>query len=224
MQLLHYVCKKTTMKKNINHATYKMKIFEELVVEKEFEMPIIKVYDGEKPERLMSFNKAIAKKQYDATVHFYINDKEFTRILTYPEKYLEILKRFKSVIAPDFSQYIEMPYPMRLYHCYLNKAFAAYWSKNGINVIPNVTWSTPDSYDYSFAGIEKNGIIAINCTGVKKSAYSKFLWLEGYKEAIKRLEPRHIIRYGEKMPGEFEKISTYFENENYKLLNNGRKR
>lgn len=224
MQLLHYVCKKTTMKKNINHATYKMKIFEELVVEKEFEMPIIKVYDGEKPERLMSFNKAIAKKQYDATVHFYINDKEFTRILTYPEKYLEILKKFKSVIAPDFSQYIEMPYPMKLYHCYLNKAFAAYWRKNGINVIPNITWSTPDSYDYSFAGIEKNGIIAINCTGVKKSAYSKFLWLEGYKEAIKRLEPRHIIRYGEKMPGEFKEISTYFENENYNLLNNGRKR
>lgn len=212
------------MKKNIKQTTYKMKIFESLITESTFGMPVQQTYKGEIPCELLSFNKAVAKKRYDTTVHFYINDKEFTRILTYPEKYLEILKRFKSVIAPDFSQYIEMPYPMRLYHCYLNKAFAAYWSKNGINVIPNITWSTPDSYDYSFAGIEKNGIIAINCTGVKKSAYSKFLWLEGYKEAIKRLEPRHIIRYGEKMPEEHEEISTYFENENFKLLNNGRKR
>ncbi len=212
------------MKKNINQTTYKMKIFESLITESTFEMPVQQTYKGEIPCELLSFNKAVAKKRYDTTVHFYINDKEFTRILTYPEKYLEILKRFKSVIAPDFSQYIEMPYPMKLYHCYLNKAFAAYWSKNGINVIPNVTWSTPDSYDYSFTGIEKNGVIAINCTGVKKSAYSKYLWLQGYKEAIRRLEPSHIIRYGEKMPEEHEEICTYFENENFKLLNNGRKR
>lgn len=212
------------MKKNINQTTYKMKIFESLITESTFGMPVQQTYKGEIPYELLSFNKAVAKKRYDTTVHFYINDKEFTRILTYPEKYLEILKRFKSVIAPDFSQYIEMPYPMKLYHCYLNKAFAAYWSKNGINVIPNVTWSTPDSYDYSFTGIEKNGVIAINCTGVKKSAYSKYLWLQGYKEAIRRLEPSHIIRYGEKMPEEHEEISTYFENENFKLLNNGRKR
>lgn len=61
-------------------------------------------------------------------------------------------------------------------------------------------------------------------TGVKKSDYSKYLWLKGYNEAIRRLEPTHIIRYGEKMPEENEEISTYFENENYKKLKDGRKR
>lgn len=194
------------------------------ITDDKFGLHIIANYNGNIPAKLQAFNKAITQKQYENTVHFYLNDKEFTRILTYPEKYLEILKNFKSVISPDFSQYIDMPSPMRFYHCFLNRAFAAYWNNNGINVIPNVTWSTPDSYDYSFTGIEKNGIIAINCTGVKKAGYSKYLWLQGYKEAVKRLEPRHIIRYGEKMPGEYEEISTYFENENYKLLNNGRKR
>ena len=48
--------------------------------------------------------------------------------------------------------------------------------------------------------------------------------LFGYNEAIRRLEPTHIIRYGEKMPEENEEISTYFENENYKKLKDGRKR
>lgn len=93
--------------------------------------------------------------------------RNFYGYFTYPQKYLEFLKHFKSVISPDFSQYIDMPSPMRFYHSFLNKAFAAYWSNNGINVIPNVTWSTPDSYDYSFTGIEKNETIAINCTGEK---------------------------------------------------------
>ncbi len=212
------------IKPNINSRTYRLQIFNNLITDDKFGLPIIANYKGDMPTKLQAFNKAITQKQYENTIHFYLNDKEFTRILTYPEKYLEILKKFKSVISPDFSQYIDMPSPMRLYHCFLNRAFAAYWSNNGINVIPNVTWSTPDSYDYSFAGIEKNGIIAINCTGVKKSDYSKYLWLQGYKEAVKRLEPKRIIRYGEKMPDEYEEISTYFENENYKLLNNGRKR
>lgn len=211
-------------KPNLNSRTYRLHIFNNLITDDKFGLPIIANYKGDMPAKLQAFNKAIAQKRYENTVHFYLNDKEFTRILTYPEKYLEILKKFKSVISPDFSQYIDMPSPMRFYHCFLNRAFAAYWNNNGINVIPNITWSTPDSYDYSFAGIEKNGVIAINCTGVKKSDYSKFLWLQGYKEAVKRLEPKRIIRYGEKMPDEYEEISTYFENENYKLLNNGRKR
>ena len=209
---------------NITGRTYRLQIFDNLIVDEKYGIPIIKKYEGDLPVKLQAFNKAVAQKQYENTVHFYLNDKEFTRILTYPEKYLEILKKFKSVISPDFSQYIDMPSPMRFYHCFLNRAFAAYWNNNGINIISNVTWCTPDSYDYSFTGIEKNGIIAINCTGVKKSDYSKFLWLQGYKEAVKRLKPKHIIRYGEKMPNEYEEISTYFENENYKLLNNGRKR
>ena len=209
---------------NINSKTYRLQIFDNLIVDEKYGMPIIKKYDGDKPVKLQAFNKGITQKQYKNTIHFYLNDREFLRILTYPQKYLEILKHFKSVISPDFSQYIDMPSPMRFYHSFLNKAFAAYWSNNGINVIPNVTWSTPDSYDYSFIGIEKNGTIAINCTGVKKSDYSKYLWLKGYNEAIKRLEPTHIIRYGEKMPEENEEISTYFENENYKKLKDGRKR
>lgn len=209
---------------NLNIKNNHLQIFSNIVSDDVFGMPVINKYKGEIPTKLQAFNKAVTQKEYSNTVHFYLNDKEFARILTYPEKYLEILKRFKSVIAPDFSQYIDMPLPMRFYHCFLNKALAAYWANNGVNVIPNVTWSTPDSYDYSFAGIAKNGIIAINCTGVKRSGYSKYLWMEGYKEAVRRLDPKHIIRYGEKMPGEYEEISTYFENENYKMLNNGRKR
>ena len=36
------------------------------------------------------------------------------------------------------------------------------------------------------------------------------LLVAGDKEVVKRLEPSCIIRYGEKMPGEAEKMSVYF--------------
>ena len=120
---------------NLNIKNNHLQIFSNIVSDDVFGMPVINKYKGEIPTKLQAFNKAVTQKEYSNTVHFYLNDKEFARILTYPEKYLEILKRFKSVIAPDFSQYIDMPLPMRFYHCFLNKALAAYWANKGVNVI-----------------------------------------------------------------------------------------
>jgi hypothetical protein len=83
----------------------------------------------------------------------------------------------------------------------------------GIIVIPNVTWSAPDSYDYCFDGIPSKSVIAINSSGISQSDLNKYLWLKGYNEAIKRLSPTHIIRYGDMINGEYPDISVYFNNE-----------
>ena len=40
---------------------------------------------------------------------------------------------------------------------------------------------------------------------------------------IKRLNPVHILRYGAKQDGEIESISTYYTNDNFKVINYGRK-
>lgn len=49
-----------------------------------------------------------------------------------------------------------------------------------------------------------------------------YLWRKGYEEALRVLEPILIIRHGDKMPGEREDISVYYENINLKNLRNGR--
>lgn len=46
--------------------------------------------------------------------------------------------------------------------------------------------------------------------------------MKGYDAAISILNPKLIIRYGDKMPNEDEGRSIYFENENLKRLRNGR--
>lgn len=213
--------KEVKQKRKSNAELYMINEFGNLQVDSKFGLPYYANYTGGIPDKMIAFNKAVKSHDYNNIVHFFINDKEFMRILHRPETYMHILQKYKVVIAPDFSQLVGMPYVQRLYNCYLNRAFAAYWAYNGINVIPNVTWSTPDSYEYSFSGIPKFSTIAINCTGIIGSPTSKYLWLQGYKEAVKRIDSSCIIRYGDKMDGELEDISVYYPNENLIRLRYG---
>lgn len=91
-------------------------------------------------------------------------------------------------------------------------------------MVPNATWSTPASYDYAFKGLPKQSVIAINSNGIKGNDAALYLWRKGYEEAIRMLEPTMILRYGDRLPGEWEEISVYYENLNLKNLRNGRKR
>lgn len=99
---------------------------------------------------------------------------------------------------------------------YRNKLLAAWLQKNGIAVIPNVSWSRDWSYDFCFEGFPKHSTIAINSTGIGKDSFSKSLWINGYKKAIEILEPIQILRYGAKQEGELEDISIYYINDNRK--------
>lgn len=189
----------------------------------DYDMPTLKAYDGSIPNTLIPFNQAASSNFHCCGVHFFIDDYMFNRIWTEPKKYVPMLRRFQCVIGPDFSQYRNMPYPARLYNCYRNRLLSQYFQDNGIKLVPNVTWSLPDSYDYSFTGIPKNSVIAINSTGIIGCTLSKFLWYKGYKEAIERLSPSLIIRYGSKLAHENESISRYYQNERLMALKNGRK-
>ena len=103
-----------------------------------------------------------------------------------------------------------------------NYSFAELWQVNGMSVIINVVWSGPDSYEYAFAPIPRGSVIAINSSGVKGDSRSTYYWMDGYKEMLKVVKPEHIIRYGEKMPGEAESISTYYPNPYLTRMRHGR--
>lgn len=185
----------------------------------EYEMPMLDRCDII-PTSLIPFNAALTAKDYNQCVHFFIDDYQFERVWNKPERYVEMLSKFDCVIAPDFSQYTDMPYPQRIWNNYRGKLIGSWLQLQGINVIPNVTWSLPDSYDFCFDGIPQRSVIAINSTGVARWGYSRFLWRKGYEEAISRLNPIAIVRYGEKIAGEDESRSVYFYNERIKMLRN----
>ncbi len=187
-------------------------------------LPVLKPIKNIYPIRLVPFNVAYANKDYNCTVHFYIDDALFLRVLRNPEKYLAFFQKCHSVIGPDLSQYINMSYEERYYCAYINRAFTAYLQRNGVNVIVNVTWSLPDSYEYSISGIPQHSVVAINCTGILKYNVSKYLWQRGYQYVCEHINPLLIVRYGNKMPCETPSISLYFENERINRLRYGSKR
>ena len=127
-----------------------------------------------------------------------------------------------SGISTDYSVYAEMTISEVMWNSFRNKLLAAWYQKQGVIVIPNVSWSRPWSYGFCFDGFPKNSIIAINSTGIGNDSFSIKLWIEGYQRALEVLEPVKIIRYGAKIDGENEAISIYFPNDNYKSASYGR--
>lgn len=177
-----------------------------------YEMPTLKACNII-PTALVPFNAALTAKDHNQCVHFFIDDYQFERIWNLPDRYVECLRQFQCVIAPDFSQYTDMPYPQRIWNNYRGKFIGAWLQSQGLTVIPNVTWSLPDSYEYCFDGIPQQSVIAINSTGAARYGLTRFLWLKGYREALSRLRPLAVIRYGTMIPGEDTSMSIYFYNE-----------
>jgi hypothetical protein len=187
------------------------------------ELPVLEPVKVESivPIRLVPFHEAFARKDYGCLVHFYTYDQHFIRVLRHPERYLDFFLKFRAVITPDLSQYADMSAEDRYLSAYINRAFPRYLQEHGVTVIPNVTWSLPDSFGYSFTGIPQYSPVAINCNGILKHDVSKYLWYRGYEEAVSRLHPSLIIRYGTRMPKEYSDISVYFTNERLMRLRYG---
>lgn len=137
-----------------------------------------------------------AKNPESKAVHCFVDDYQFLRYWNQPDKYIPLLSKFQAVCSPDFSLYTDMPVAMQIYNHYRKHWLAAYWQMHGITVYPTIAWSTPDSYDWCFDGEPTGGIVAVSSVGTQKNKESKRLFLQGYEEMMKRLDPQFVIFYG----------------------------
>ena len=163
----------------------------------EYDIPIIRGSSISHIPELIGFNYvANCKNPESKAVHFFLDDYQFERVWREPEKQLERLKKFKCVCSPDFSKYTDFPKALQIYSHYRKHWLAAYWEKNGIEVIPTIGWGEESSYSWCFDGEPIGGTVAIASIGSQNSERSKALFLQGYKEMINRLNPETIIFYG----------------------------
>ena len=157
------------------------------------------------PKKLVLFSKALKSTEYDAWVHFYEDDVLFERLWNNPLRYLPILKRFKGVIAPDFSMYRDMPLVMQQWNIYRSHALASWLQDNGIPVIANVRWADDRTDEVCCAGVPKNAIIAIGSHGCIKLRQERKFFTAGLEYVIQRLNPKTIVVYGTAPNDIFEK-------------------
>lgn len=169
-------------------------------------MPDIKPIDYQ-PKTLIGFNYCKSTEDFSPGVHFFIDDYQFERLWNSPEKYLDLLKKFDCVLTPDFSCYMDMPLPMQQWNEYRRRALGNYWQRNGIKVIPTLSWSDSASYGFAFDGLH-GGTVATSTVGVKRDPISQEIWHEGMKEAMKRIKPKKVLLYGGNIGFKFGKTEV----------------
>lgn len=162
----------------------------------QYEIPEIEPTQFENAE-FIGFNYAkSAKNPESKAVHFFLDDYQFTRVWTDPDRYIPMLQRFKYVLTPDFSLYTDFPKPLQIYNHYRKHWLGAYWQMHSINVIPTICWSNQESFGWCFDGEPTHSVVAVSSVGTQNSKESKQRFFAGYMEMMKRLEPTQIIFYG----------------------------
>lgn len=166
-------------------------------------MPLIKKLSADEIENidLIGFNYARTSQEKQKFLHFFLDDYQFYRVWNELKGNGEIIKEFAGTLSPDFSLYSDYPISLQIYNTYRNRYCGAYWQSLGVKVIPTIGWSDERSFDFCFEGVEKGGIVAVGTVGVMNDEKAKKLFLQGYNETMKRLEPKKVLIYGSKFEG-----------------------
>ena len=141
----------------------------------EYGIPLLEPTKFEKCE-FIGFNYCrTCKEKAGKGVHFFLDDCQFNRLWNQPNRYLPILQQFRYVMTPDFSMYTDFPKIIQIYNHYRKHWIGAYLQENGVDVIPTISWSTPDSYEWCFDGEPTNGTVAVSSVGTQKNKKAKEL-------------------------------------------------
>lgn len=132
-------------------------------------------------------------------VHFYQFDENFEPCLSSEAKLtkkLEILRKYQSVILPDFSVYKDMPLAQQIFQVYKSRAVGNFLMRNSIPIIPNIRWGDERTYEFAFEGIEKWGTVATGVQGAYKNQENDSYFKDGFYQMLEALEPETILCYG----------------------------
>ncbi|MDO4571526.1 MAG: DUF4417 domain-containing protein [Planctomycetia bacterium] len=160
------------------------------------------------------YNKVIRCKndwfRHNAFVCFYIDDHKFdggNGVWKNPQRALKILRHFAGVITPDFSTYQDFPDPIKRTATYRMRTLGYWFGKNGIAVINNVRWGTPETYSYCFSGVPEKSIVAVSTVGGSpRKLRNRSRFENGLAEMVRKLSPHTILVYGSAKYSCFEKL------------------
>lgn len=72
------------------------------------------------------------------------------------------------------------------------------WQNLNCIVLPTAIWALPDTYDLCFSSIEFESVVVVSTLGCKRNIN---VFLEGFNEMKRRINPPLIIVYGDMING-----------------------
>lgn len=181
----------------------------------EYDIPeILPVYELPEIKEWIGFNYVLSDDNPDGkAVHFFLDDYQFERLWNSPTKYIDKLKRYVCICAPDFSPMPDMPWAVQVFNHYRKHWVARWLQENGVTVIPTVRASADEkSFKYCFDGEPKNSIVMYSAqwTNLKEARETS---QREYDEMLKRLDPLKIFVYQSS-----EKQHLNFRNRNIEIV------
>ncbi len=167
------------------------------------------------PRDIIPFTKAKKcpnKRQY---VHFYMHDREFSKVLTATDQYLNMLKLYDGVITPDCSLLIGQSPCLQQANTYMNRAVGFYFQKHGIPVIPNIRWSDESSFDYCFLGVPIGSMVSVSTHGCITSREQRKMFKTGISAMLETIHPEVVLVHGYMPDDIFGEYKTQVEFHRY---------
>jgi len=194
---------------NYNYRTSQILLRNQFLGKGKWKIPIIPKFESRENDfrdlLLIGFDKTHIEdnKHLDRMVHFFLYDYRFERVWKSPDNDIEKLKRYRAVLSPDFSMYLEMSPMMQLYNVFRNRWCGAYWASKGMRVIPTVNWGDETTFDFCFSGVEKGSTVAVSTYMASEHGHhkdQKEWFMAGYDEMLRQIEPERIICYNTPFP------------------------
>lgn len=157
--------------------------------------PAIRELNGS--EKAISFNYAMTYKgDKDETIcHFFVDDYQFERVWTSPDKYIPMLRRFKAVAAPDFSVSDDFPTAIKIYNVYRKAWLTRYFQEQGVCMLPTAEWGGEDTLEYAFAGIPKHSPVCVTAAGVVQNKLERQMFEAGLNEKPQVLDNAQFSQF-----------------------------
>ena len=192
-----------------------------------YDIPYVDVIqDVVLPDHLIPYSKVDrSDPDKNVFVHFYQDDYIFDgtygiwNALLYDRQFkkgfcFEKLKNVKGIICPDYSIYGDMPKDQKIWNVGRSRRIGSYFNRIGIPAIPNAHWLDPESYEYCFAGLRKNSVIAVSTLGCLRSNLDRSLFMPGLHYLFENYKPTVLILYGSLTSD----IKTLLENSGIRYL------
>lgn len=130
-----------------------------------------------------------------AIAHFFLDDRRFETLWTYPQHAIPKLARFHAVLTPDFSMYPGWPQACSLWNHYRKQWLGRFWQAHRIHVIATVNWADEETFPFCFLGIPKRQSVALSVPDIRDpETHRRFM--HGFNAMLQHLNPRQILVYG----------------------------
>lgn len=162
-----------------------------------------------KGTEVIGIQNANAKDPYASqkAVHCFKDDSRIDAAYRYPERTFERLASYACLFTPNYSFFSNMPTALQIDAVFRSRWVGSFWQSKGKEVVANVGWGFPDSYDFCFDGIETGSVVVVSTMGAERTKQG---FLHGYRVMLEVVKPSEVWCYCSPFPEMEDTVSRVF--------------